>query len=431
MKITLETVRQILREALGFDSFTAGFISSVEAGPTHPTAGITKEGRLCYNPAFVQEYVTCGEDLFSLVFHELLHPLFGHFVYRGGLLENIAADAIINAAISTLYTKASRGGALFKKTHSPKGLDGIMRPYSQMTASRYERVYNRLYNSVFRYNETMTTGELIQSLRILVDLEKAPSVLLLGTHGGGRGTSETAPLPCDVLSGIAEDIQRSIRNLPGRQAGYSQDLLDMFLEALRTHLSIRRALLQNFATKRKVDRFKQRYQIRRIATSPVPIHPSKRDMVLIAAGIYPCHFHNQLQRSRIKRRGLAIYLDVSGSVDTYLPKILGVLKNLENEITSVLLFSNKVVEIPFSTLLQGKIRTTYGTDFNCIAESILERGYDKAVIVTDGCASMKEELSERLKQRGLCTLTILFDRAESCKDFAAFGDVVFLDEICR
>jgi len=29
MKITLETVRQILRDALGFESFTAGFISSV------------------------------------------------------------------------------------------------------------------------------------------------------------------------------------------------------------------------------------------------------------------------------------------------------------------------------------------------------------------------------------------------------------------
>jgi len=80
MKITLETVREVLRDALGFESFTAAFITSVTEDPGHPTAGISKDGKLCYNPEFVSRYVSSTEDLFSLIFHELLHPMFGHFI---------------------------------------------------------------------------------------------------------------------------------------------------------------------------------------------------------------------------------------------------------------------------------------------------------------------------------------------------------------
>jgi len=79
MKITLELVRQVLKEALGFDSFVASFITEVREDNNHPTAGIAKDGVLAYNPEFVSRYVTCKEDMFSLIFHELLHPMFGHF----------------------------------------------------------------------------------------------------------------------------------------------------------------------------------------------------------------------------------------------------------------------------------------------------------------------------------------------------------------
>ena len=144
MKIALETVRQVLIDALGFNSFTASFITRVEEDPSHSSAGITKDGRLAYNPKFVDLYVSCKEDMFNLIFHELLHPMFGHFIYGSGELENIAADAVINAAISTLHAKASRDGNLFQKTHEPAGLDGIIRPNSLMHHSHYMRVYDHL-----------------------------------------------------------------------------------------------------------------------------------------------------------------------------------------------------------------------------------------------------------------------------------------------
>ncbi len=106
------------------------------------------------------------------------------------------------------------------------------------------------------------------------------------------------------------------------------------------------------------------------------------------------------------------------------------MKSLSKEITTIFQFSNKVVETSFETLLKGNIQTTFGTDFNCIAQSILERGVDRAVIITDGYASMSDDLKQQLRKHGLVTLTILFDDAQTCEDFAQFGEVVQLEDIC-
>ncbi|MBN1902386.1 hypothetical protein JW926_13760 [Candidatus Sumerlaeota bacterium] len=49
MKITLETVRQILREALGFDCYVASFIKEVTEDKNHPSSRITRDGCLFNN----------------------------------------------------------------------------------------------------------------------------------------------------------------------------------------------------------------------------------------------------------------------------------------------------------------------------------------------------------------------------------------------
>ncbi|MBM3335618.1 hypothetical protein FJY63_13245, partial [Candidatus Sumerlaeota bacterium] len=392
MKITLETVREILRNALGFESFVASFITEVREDPRHPSAGITRDGQLCYNPEFVAHLVATKEDLFCLIFHELLHPMFGHFIHGAGQIENIAADAVINAVISTVYCDQSNNGSLFTKTHEPRGLDGIMRPESEMGKSRYNRVYNKLYHHEYGDPDPLSTGELIQTLKILTETERIEAVLLLGTHGetGGMMGNGLAGLDPETLGRIAEELKRSVAEATSDGMGYSETLVAMLMEALRTHLSIRKVLLQRFVTKRKVDRFKEMFHDHRITVTPIPLHPSKRDLVLIAAGTWPVHFHNHVFRPQQRDRGIAVYLDVSGSVNEHLPKILGILKGLRREIKSVFQFSNKVVETSFEALLRGQIETTFGTDFNCIAQSIIEREFEKAVILTDGCASMDD-----------------------------------------
>ena len=83
--------------------------------------------------------------------------------------------------------------------------------------------------------------------------------------------------------------------------------------------------------------------------------------------------------------------------------------------------------MPFQTLLAGKVQTTYGADFDCIAQHLLEHRLDKAVILTGGHASMTEANQEQLKARGFKSLTVLFGVRSDGSDFETFGDVITLE----
>ena len=385
-----------------------------------------------YNPSFVTQYVTAQEDLFCLIAHELMHPMFGHFVYRNGELENIGADMVINSAISILFSRHSGSGALFRRFYKPIGLEGLLRPGSDMRQSRYARLYHDFYDN-HCIGQKLSTGEVIQTLKVLTPTVEVPAIILLGNHGAGTrhtsGQEDAEAISREALSRIAEDLKRTAEMPAGHGAGFGQALHDFFFEVLKTHMSLKRALLDRFTTRQKVDRFRRMVTHPRIGVSPIPIRPSKRDFVLLAAGVPPFHYHNVAYRQATQELGLAVYLDVSGSVNQYLPEIIGLLRSLRTELKTIFLFSNKVVEVPFRTLLAGQVQTTYGTDFDCIAEHVLANRFDKAVVLTDGYASMTEENQQQLKARALRVLTVLFGGRTESPEFEALGDVVLLDAV--
>ena len=432
MKLNLQTVREVLRTTFGRDSFVASFIHQVEASDNCPTASINAQGVLRYNPTFVKQYVTSPADLFCLVAHEMMHPMFGHFVYQGGQLENIGADMVINATISLLFARHSGSGALFRRFYKPIGLEGLLRPGSDMHQSRYARLYHDFYEN-HCIGQKLSTGEVIQALKVLTPAVEVPTVVLLGghdavAHGSGRAGNGQA-LGSEVLARIAEDLKRVAERPNVHSAGYGGALYDFFIEVLKTHMSLRRALLDRFTTRQKVDRFRRMVSQPRIGVSPIPIQPSKRDFVLLAAGVPPFHYHNLAYRQATQERGLAVYLDVSGSVNQHLPEIIGVLRSLKQDLKTIFLFSIKVVEVPFRTLLAGQVQTTYGTDFDCIAEHVLANRLDRAVILTDGYASMTEENQEQLKQRAFTALTVLFGGRTDSPEFETLGDVLQLEDV--
>lgn len=425
MEITLPTVRNTLRKALGFESFTARFIERIIPDTDVETAAISRDGTLCYNPSFANEYIKSEADLFSLIFHETLHHVFGHFIYNTGPIENIAADAIINAAISVIYCDHSFHGDLFQRLYPKHGLPAILRPNSDLGNSALKQLYESLYNSRRYYpQKDITTGELIRMLRIILPKEQRIQVLFLGDHS----QRTQAELPAETVASFAGDIKQSLKNA-GSRAGHCKILTNLLVEVLDSRISLSHKLLEQYTTKQKLDRFKERGQVRQRTTSPIPLHPSKRDMTMLAAGCWPGYFHNRHSRPTCTHTGLAIYLDVSGSVREHLPAIIGVIGKLSSEIPTLYLFSNAVVETTMKDLIRGNISSTGGTDFDCIAESIIDKNYDKAVIITDGYASLSSGLSDELKKRKTAILTILFGRCTHSPDLEAFGETIKLDDI--
>jgi hypothetical protein len=433
MRITLDLVRNVLRDALGRDSFVASFIKRIEENPGCSTACITADGAMQYGPEFVEKYVASTEDVFCLVLHELMHPMFGHFVHGPGELENIAADMVINASISQLFARASGEGSLFKKFYEPDGIQGLLRPMSRMLDSRYGDLYKTFYFHGRWSDKSLSTGEVIQTLKVLTPTVDVHAIRLLGSHGrpcerNNEGAGLNG-LNAEALGQIAEELKQAIKRNLGPNAGYSENLYNLFVDALKTHLSIKKALLQKFATRQKVDNFRRAARQSRICVSPIPLHPSKRDLVMLAAGLVPFHYRNHACGVTTQKHGLAVYLDVSGSVNDHLPAIIGILQSLREDLTTVFLFSNKVLEVSFQKLLQGAVKTTYGTDFDCVAASIVERGLDKAIVLTDGYAGLKPDLQDELRRRRVRVMTVLFGSKQECPEFAPLGDVVQLEDI--
>ncbi len=64
-----------------------------------------------------------------------------------------------------------------------------------------------------------------------------------------------------------------------------------------------------------------------------------------------------------------------------------------------------------------------------MTESILKEGYEKAVVIIDGRASMKKENLEVLKMRKVRTLAILLSRSHKEPDcFKELGSIVKLKD---
>jgi hypothetical protein len=427
MHITLETVRDTLRHGLGHDSFTAGFVKAVIEDPDIPTACINAKGMLRYSPDFVRKNVKSGVELFALVCHEVLHPLFGHFIHPNDEVANIACDAIINSVISNLFAEASGSGALFRRIYPERDLPAILRPDSELRFSRYERLYEYLHPRA-KQQTKLSAGEVIQTLRALVPTTPM-NILLLGSHGaaGGKGEGRET-IPAATVQGISKDF---LETLPGTSngAGCWDHLKDLLVEVLKTKKTIRQSLLTGYTTRRKLEGFFDEGQRMRRITSPFPINPSRRDLVLLSAGVWPGFFRNRQPEVVRRQKGIAVFLDVSGSVNDYLPQIIGILSGLRDRIRTVHLFSNTVVEVPFGALCQGKVQTTYGTDFDCIAKTILAKEYERAVVITDGYGGLKEENSAALAKAGSRILTILFADKKECPEFEPFGEVVKLEDV--
>jgi len=433
-QITLDKVRRVLRKTLGWESFTASLITSVEASHACPTACISKDGRMQYHPEFVDKYVEDESDLFSLIVHELMHPLFDHFVHGSGKLENIGADAVINAIISRVFSRQSNRGKLFRRFYQDEGMEGLLRPESDMNQGRYAKLYRLLYMT--QDTPRLSTGEVIQSLKVLAPENESPEVALLGSHGNegdGPGdaseSGEAESKDNERTARLAELLLKAAQEQGGQHAGQCDSLLQLLVQAARSGKSLKKDLLQRYATRRKLDKIVEQSQRRSLSVSPIPLHPTKRDLVLMAADIPLFQYHNQLSRPTKDQQGLAVYLDVSGSVLADLPRILGVLHQLRQTLKTIFLFSNKVVEISFTQLMKGELESTYGTDFDCVADSIVENRFDRAVVITDGFASLDEERAEMLRNRRVRLLTILIGMKTNCPDLEPFGDIVGLEEV--
>lgn len=418
-KPNLGQVLEIVKSVFGYDSWVANnFLSDVKADNSIPTLCIDKRGIIYYNEEFWNKKINTPNKVIESICHELLHKVFGDFTRSPDELENFAADCVINYAVTVL----TGHGDLFDSLYAKKMPSGLLRQgaYKQAKKSKYDKIYNKIWDKSYlymqkysrRYGYSNTNNhqachpddftsieDVYHALRVLST--KVPqNTVLIGSHGGNSNDNkESKPgdqgedidtiLDREMHGKLADDLLKQLQKKS--EAGYNTELLKGIIKVISSECTLKQELLKDFAISNNINRIKTYCDVKRKLRSVIPIRPSRREMALLASGVYPVFWSNEYTDKRNSNKGIVFYIDVSGSMDRVLPKILGLVVNFRDTLDKVFVFSNEIHETTLRELAHGKIKSTGGTDFNCIIRHAVENHFEKIIVITDGYAHTNDE----------------------------------------
>ena len=370
---------------------------------------VNKDGIILINKDFWSQYVKTNLDATIVFLHELFHIALGDVFKLDSKdkyeleLCNLSMDMRINAAIINYFLENSHRRTplnnILERLYSKRGVYGLLRPFSSYSKNnKYALIYKTLYN-----NNTITTSDVQESfmkdvfkseksirnaLKILLPRKEAS---LDGFYIGNHSRSANEKNASQVDEFLKEELGEALLDkLQGKEGGLNGGLSSVLYEncvkLVKTSRSIKMQTFEKFACSAKINTLKAFYKRERRQTSVYPIRPTNRDLARVAAGDIPVLWNNIKEVKGNVNKNVAIYLDVSGSVTSSLPKILGVIKNLRKQITTVFCFSNEVYKHSMDELLQGKYKTTGGTDFNCIVKHAVDNDINKFICFSDGWA---------------------------------------------
>ena len=407
------------------------------------TACITLEGipEIHVNPDFVMKYATTPEHQFILVYHEIMHMILRHGIKIRCRRDNIIADALINSMICMQYPQ-SRYTRFFTNLYDEKKFpENILRPYSKFQKFTHRQKYRRLYSYFgIPWQDLTSFFEEIEEEKKEKG-EELGETLLLGDHDNADARNGHGD---EVVEGIAQRLENSIKQACEEEVRKQADTIqrkyyrkqnpdynEMNKEvaecrsqgfASQVFLRSIKALRKRIERKREIEKALI-VQARQSLSSKIetalkgmfpkiplmtPI-PNMRDRSAIAAnemGIYKPFYKNPMLP---KDYGVcSIYLDVSGSMGEFVRLVYKVATDCQEYLDDKIhLFSNVIESISKEELLSGKCLSTGGTDFDIIIQHMDKMRTKKAVIFTDGCASMSQTSKDTIKKLGLSIITVL------------------------
>jgi hypothetical protein len=427
LKIGIDTssVLALLQKRFGMDSFiSTSFIQRVretdEKTAQITTCAVDGNGTLWWNRAFFEKNINTPNKLEELLFHEMLHHVFGDLCRSPDYLHNFAADIVINSVVGRVLGHCD----LMKSFYPGKVLpiEGLLRPESfiRADAKKLKPIYNTVWGFWDHRNKTFYNGnkvqdmeggfssipELLDVLRILLSRYGGKRAGLLGGHGhqgdqtigsggpgeertdaGGDGTEE---LDSEARAQLGGELGDLIAN--SQAAGHGDTLIDMVVKTIRANATLLTRLLNEFAIDSELSAVKKYMNVRVTKRAVFPRGSmGRRDAVMLGAGVLPLHYSVDRIRQKQQKRGIAIYVDVSGSVFHDLPRICGLIHAMRKEVDAIYEFSNQVYKTTTQRLGSGKIETTGGTDYDCIVEHAVQNTHRKIIVITDGFAGLSKK----------------------------------------
>lgn len=404
--------------AATFEMETLARLSGIKASCDIPSAAVevAYRPRLLLNPDFVEKYCKRDEHLFLLVMHELWHIILAHtrLYPRATMAHNIAFDAIINAALARQFHQPEYRGFFEVINDADKFPGCLLRPPvgwpndphypDDIGPAGTKRILQRLYppNNVDRWTPPLYE-EILNLLRkdALEKLAKGEAWLveeptLLGDHRPGEQDSRAVEDEFfrDILKRVVKNWPPPPTMLGQRdEGGKLSDWFSMLGVSTEEARRVFARLLRR-ALGPRTGRQRRRTRAPFSTMTGMSVMPNARDRMVPARrslGVQGLLWNQpgmmQVRTPDVPSRAY-IYLDVSGSMSSLIPHLLGlVLPYVANGQAEVFQFSTVVEQMPLEELRKGQLRSTRGTDINCVLHHLLEPrqpAVKKALVLTDG-----------------------------------------------
>lgn len=325
----------------------------------------------------------------DLVLHELMHHILRHLFVSSGLLsqgyslqlQNLAMDAIINAYL------ASFGCAGFMERYYPDRDEyAFLRPRSTLFEVQSGLLF-KSYKPVHKVS-TEKSREFYAFYKKLYDLE-------ISLEESLKFFQKYFPVPAGELPWLGGhgDAGKPAEE-EGNTAG-SGDLFDEY-EANRIlnkllikELPVSRSTSANFAeiAKRVALNLTQAgaTKAERRISRRFPAKLGRSDLVQIETDRF------LFKRSDYRLREVWLLLDISSSMDKYLPFMINLINTLSRAGLKirVVCWASRAMEVPYSQILEGKLPGRVGrggTDGEQLAVYMANEKIEQAVIITDNAA---------------------------------------------
>lgn len=373
-----------------------------------PTAAVTcrNRARLLINPTFVAEHCRRDEHLFLLVMHEMWHVLLGHTTLYGRptRIHNIAFDALINAGLARQHPQPEYRG-FFEHLYSADVLPELLLrpPRGWPDAPVYPRrprgllgLMRRLYPPPGSTALEPLYDELVAFLQRVAPTDLGGAGMLLGDHDDQHDDQHgddpmDDPLFGDVVRRIVSSWPPPPVPMGGRDAGRGAH--DDWVEPRSTVAEVRRAFADVIRLALRPDprgaaRSRLADTVVTLGPGPLPnaadrLHPARR--LLIGDHALANQRVRITQRQPDRPVRALVYLDVSGSMASYLPSLVDLLvQPVQQGLLTVRQFSTVIAPLTAHDLRHGRLVTSGGTDIDCVVDDLAERPERRVVIVTDG-----------------------------------------------
>jgi len=353
------------------------------------------------NEYFLKNFIENDEDLIFVLMHEFFHFIKGDFYKNTDkdslIFANLISDLIINRELIKHFFKKSPN--LIKKLYLDKSTEyiSLLLVPPDLMPNNFNKIIKLFEDRILIF----LNSPFNRDYRLIYNINKHQRRKLPELANRMTDLYYKAWFKDSSFAFLFENLMQIYKDFPEFPNQYAFSIIFIGLH-------------KETPVKLKVEKSSEKSRLENLYPE-ISIVPSfdRKSGFLMGGGYKPVFFKNKLLREEISLFKVHLYIDVSISMWEYLPFFLNFIRYFKNLLgKQIYAFSNKVFPVSVKDIINGKFKTTFGTDFEELARHALKNKFKKIFIITDATGypgKLWLKLKNKCKVFGIVTSYSVFN----------------------